>query len=252
MSFQGCSISSLDDLVEASQQDNSEFAKAVWYRGITEKEHKLVPLVFRRTSRMDEATIANRFRVHGASRIDRPPAQEDWVGWLTLMRHHGLPTRLLDWTPALLIAAIFAVDREKSVQGDAFIWALRPGLLSVKHGQKAGASVLSSDNELLRAAFGERGRTEPGVAQAVVAAENSNRMMVQKSSFTIHSDGTPLEELSEASQFLRKHTIPHAHVKDLRASIEALGMDRRYLFPDIDGLAQALILEWEEGVNPEP
>lgn len=53
-------------------------------------------------------------------RTDLPP-EEDILDWLALIQHYGGPTRLLDFSYSLYVAAFFAVE---SASTDAAIWAL--------------------------------------------------------------------------------------------------------------------------------
>jgi len=48
------------------------------------------------------------------------PKHEDIIAWLTLLRHHGGPTRLLDFTESFYVAAYFALD---GAVDECAIWA---------------------------------------------------------------------------------------------------------------------------------
>lgn len=49
------------------------------------------------------------------------PERNALVEWLSLMQHHGAPTRLLDFTYSIYIAAYFATE---SADGDSAVWAI--------------------------------------------------------------------------------------------------------------------------------
>jgi hypothetical protein len=53
--------------------------------------------------------------------VARVPDEDDTLGWLALLRHHGAPTRLLDFTRSFYVACWFAIE---GADADAAIWAV--------------------------------------------------------------------------------------------------------------------------------
>ena len=60
---------------------------------------------------------------------DRPD-ENDTMGWFALLRHFGVPTRLLDITWSIFIAAYFAVE-EKKDNNDACVWAFNQAQMNL-------------------------------------------------------------------------------------------------------------------------
>jgi hypothetical protein len=68
-----------------------------------------------------EKKILSQFQRTAHHYIGSPPKMDDKVEWLSLIRHYGGPTRLLDFTYSYFIAAFFAMEVARN---DSALWAI--------------------------------------------------------------------------------------------------------------------------------
>ena len=140
-------IRTLGDLVEAAKIACEGLnARVVWYRGQGDSVWALHPSVYRTNhwAGRYEIDLTWEFYLRAPSRYVGCPRHNDPLGWLTLMRHHGLPTRLLDWTESILVAAYFALDHEAPAGRPAAIWALAPTLLNAETSKSCSRQIAQS------------------------------------------------------------------------------------------------------------
>ena len=205
----------LESFEEFHQQVQSYNKEADIYRGVTNKDYQLVPKIGRvplrpRQSRqLEEGRIFRRFRERALPYLEFIP-RNDW-DWLAIAQHHGLPTRLLDWTRNPLAALYFAVEHE-SIHASA-IYVLR------------GYKVLSTKIHPDPFEYPQVGKFVPD--------RITRRISAQLGVFTIH----PEPEKPFLSDSLEKLIIPNRIRRQLKRIVDTYGINRATLFPDLDGLA---------------
>ncbi|MGH9607462.1 MAG: FRG domain-containing protein [Terracidiphilus sp.] len=71
---------------------------------------------------LDRRAVENeslfRFQQQAHQFIPHTPPVDDKASWLALMQHHGVPTRLLDWTSSPYVALYFAIEKAPREKND--------------------------------------------------------------------------------------------------------------------------------------
>jgi hypothetical protein len=225
-----------------------------WFRGHANADWSLMPKFYRQPDkdRDTEDNLREAFITCAPTLSDVKPTNK-W-DWYFLMQHHGLYTRLLDWTEGALIALYFAV-REKPGYHHAAVWVLNPWKLNQKVVRKfevvppGDPGTTDEDraryNRWLPERFSPR-KKWPRWPVAVYPSHITRRIGAQRSSFTIHgADQAGLDAMAELIQCpLMKITIPAWEAKAIRRSLDTCGVDETTVFPDLEGLGRALVSSW--------
>jgi FRG domain len=236
-------IIDVSSFLSAARQVLAGFGQtSYWYRGHGDSTWRLVPTVHRDYDAMGEHNLLARFRLSAPTRHATCPPRDDLAGWLTLMQHFGLPTRLLDWTTSPLVGLYFAVSGMTG-DGPGALWALSPSELNRHSTNGAPATFVLTGPEaqpLLQSAF-HLATASPAEILAVVGHDVDLRMSVQQGAFTIHGSDEPIESRPDASSFLAKFVIPPTAKSRLAEELRCLGIRRSVLFPDLQNLAADLL-----------
>lgn len=230
------SVDSVANLLGCAENAEDRFGEMLWFRGQSDASWGLIPSAHRYAPIL-ESQFAQHFRFRAPAVFSHCPAHKDYVAWLPLMQHYRLPTRLLDWSESLLVAAFFAItDRSGN---DGAIWVLAPGAMNAT---SIGSIIPFLTDErvtpLVNEAFGSKEATGFADHIAVLAPRTDQRMAAQLGNYTIHRGRAPLEAARNASKFLARITIPSSAAPRFRRELSLLGVRECALFPDLEHLAK--------------
>jgi len=204
------------------------------FRGVADATHRLIPCIGRPDVSKDLNTGVNfgyspdiekrsiqRFKREARPQLAIEPRSE--LDWLSIAQHHGLPTRLLDWSESPLAAAYFALRSGGFVEKkprDAAIYGLEC------------PPLLEGDEDLEAA---------PDVT-AYYPKHLTPRITAQRGLFTYHKvPNTAYEPLS-----LVQWILPSELCFTLKVILNKAGFNEASMFPDLDGIAShaAWQLKW--------
>ena len=242
-----------------------ELDDAIADPGFGRHDHRVhSTLVFRGPARSTYSNVSSLARLSGEyPKLERhlirnfrkyahreAPGPTMW-DWLSLAQHHGLPTRLLDWTFSPLVALHFATASWP--QDDAVLLAvdceaahsMLPDALREELGRE-GALVFTTEMLAAQAKdleeFDEHGRGEEPFVLFFEPPSLDERIVNQAAVLSAMSNPTfQMEDWLEAHPDLwRAWRLPPEVKAEVRERLDQANVNERVLKPDLDGLARWL------------
>ena len=187
-------------------------SKTALCRGVSNHEYPLLPSLFRHadveSADLREHNLMWVFKTQAKAHLSTVPQND--IEWLAIAQHHGLPTRLLDWSLSPLVACFFAVESLSSSDAAVFIYDIGK--------------------------FKKEEEIEPSKLKSIVAffpSHATKRVTAQSGIFTIH----PTKCMNLESNSIKKIVIPASRKKYFLEKLVKYGVHHATIFPDLDGLS---------------
>ncbi|WP_111428761.1 FRG domain-containing protein [Rhodobacteraceae bacterium DSL-40] len=218
-----------------------------WFRGQGDIEWPLKPALYRGDfDKYLEREMLRDFRSYAYEFLENRERLD--IDWLFIAQHHGLPTRLLDWTENPLVSLYFScLNHARST--DACVWALNPWELN--RTTVSLHSVPPTDAEILRdyvidlsdSSVPREVRAEQPIA--IRPFHRFRRSNAQSGVFTIHGKK---EKGIDKINFVRRNRsacllrafIPAQRKLPILKELYAVGVHHGALFQSIESVAEIL------------
>jgi hypothetical protein len=232
------------------------------FHGLTNVDHDLTTALQRlagahaNIENLELAMLRN-FRKYAH---DQAPGAPDSIWqWLAVAQHHGLPTRLVDWTYSPLVALHFVTDTPSDMDRDGAVWCvnfiqakaqLPKRLRQILDDEASDAFTVDmlGDVETLRE-FDALGR-DPFLLFLEPPALDA-RIVNQAALFSVMpSPSASLDSwLAAHPQLCRRVVVPAELKWEVRDILDQSNINERTLFPGLDGLSRALARYYQPRVR---
>ena len=220
------------------------------FRGMADARHDLRSSMARlgEDARTLEQHILRNFRKY--AQRTAVPGDSVW-NWLAVAQHHGLPTRLLDWTYSPYVALHFATENPDHYDCDGAIWCVNYSKTNARLPAELRRVLREEGSDVFTAEMLES--AVPTLQQFDELAERDfvvffeppsldERIVNQFALFSLFSD--PVDHLDrwllDYPDSWRKLVIPAELKWEVRDKLDQANITERVLYPGLDGLGRWL------------
>ncbi len=221
-----------------------EPGKLYWFRGQPQAGWALVPsaLRYREVEGRELAlALVGEMKRFLEMKLQRPPEAHDELGWMQVAQHHGLPTRLLDWTQNPAVALFFVCSEHPD--HDGLIAILNPFELNQAVEPRLPRIFNAhNDRAIIEPYFHLGGRVNPRGRRtiAINPTWNNERIAMQNGVFTLHGSRRFDLDGSQATSLLYVPVLKE-HKAALLDELNRVGIGEMFIFPEPEHVCAHLL-----------